>query len=101
MKTKESINPVVVKRIKTLRPQLNKDFGVSKIGLFGSYSRGEEKGNSDIDVLVEFNRPVNLFEFSRLKLFLSDQLGIQVDLVTPGALKHLVKDNILASVAYI
>ncbi len=101
MKKKESNDNGVVSRLKNISPQLNKDFGVSKIGIFGSYSRGEEKRNSDIDVLVEFNRPVNLFEFSRLKLFLSKHLGIQVDLVTPGALKPLIKDKILASVAYL
>ncbi|MCP5107751.1 MAG: nucleotidyltransferase family protein [bacterium] len=84
-----------------MNQQLNRDFGVSKIGVFGSYARGDEKRSSDIDVLVEFNRPVNLFEFSRLKSFLSAQLGIGVDLVTPGALKPLIKDKILNSVAYI
>lgn len=71
------------------------------MGVFGSYARGKEEKNSDIDVLVEFDRPVNLFEFSRLKSFLSDQLGIHVDLVTPGALKPLIKDEILRSVAYL
>lgn len=101
MKKKKSIDEAVVRRLKNMRPQLNKDFGVSKIGIFGSYSRGEEKINSDIDVLVEFNRPMNLFEFSRLKALLSDQLGIQVDLVTPGALKPLIKGNILKNVAYL
>ena len=96
-----SLKKDVIKRLKNLNQQLNQDFGVSKIGVFGSYARGKEKKNSDIDVLVEFDRPVNLFEFSRLKSFLSDQLGIQVDLVTPGALKPLIKDEILGSVAYL
>ena len=91
----------IIKRLKDMNPQLNQDFGVSKIGVFGSYASGEEKESSDIDVLVEFNKPMNLFEFSRLKSFLSKQLGIQVDLVTPGALKPLIKDKILESVAYI
>ena len=91
----------IIKRLKDMNSQLNKDFGVSKIGVFGSYASGEEKESSDIDVLVEFNKPMNLFEFSRLKSFLSKQLGIQVDLVTPAALKPLIKDKILESVAYV
>lgn len=95
------LDNAIAKRLKDIDHQLNRDFGVSKIGVFGSYARGEEKGDSDIDVLVEFNRPVNLFEFSHLKRFLTDQLGIRVDLVTPGALKPLIKDKILKSVAYI
>ena len=91
----------VIQRLKNLNPQLNKNFGVSRLGVFGSYARGDEQKNSDIDVLVEFNKPMNLFEFSRLKSFLSDQLGIEVDLVTPGALKPLIKDQILNNVAYL
>jgi len=100
MKEKK-IDKNLASKIKKIRPQLIDDFGVSKIGIFGSYSRGEETKNSDIDVLVEFKKPVNLFEFSRLKLFLSDFLGIHVDLVTPGALKPLIKDKILENVAYL
>ncbi|NIM12243.1 MAG: hypothetical protein GTO45_09030 [Candidatus Aminicenantes bacterium] len=91
----------VIKRLKAMNHQLNKDFGVSKIGIFGSYARGNYDKDSDLDVLIEFDRPVNLFEFSRLKTFLTNQLGIQVDLVTPGALKPLIKDKILKSVSYI
>lgn len=95
------IDNAIVKRLKDMDQRLNRDFGVSRIGIFGSYARGEERGSSDIDVLVEFERPVNLFDFSHLKRFLSDQLGIRVDLVTPGALKPLIKDKILKSVAYL
>lgn len=91
----------VIKRLKTMDKLLNRDFGVSKIGVFGSYAVGGEKKDSDLDVLVEFDRPVNLFEFSRLKSYLTAQLGIRVDLVTPGALKPLIKEKILDSVAYI
>jgi predicted nucleotidyltransferase len=94
-------NEAVIKRLRAMNPGLNKDFGVSKIGVFGSYARSEQEKDSDLDVLVEFNRPVNLFEFSRLRTFLTNQLGIQVDLVTPGALKPLIKEKILKSVAYI
>lgn len=46
-------------------------------------------------------RPVNLFEFSRLKSFLTDQLGTAVDLVTPNALKSTIKKNILENVVYV
>lgn len=104
MKEQINVKPVdnaVIRQLKEMNRQLNQDFGVSKIGVFGSYARGEEKEDSDIDVLVEFDRPVNLFEFSRLKSYLSRQLGIRVDLVTPGALKPMIKDSILRSVAYI
>jgi predicted nucleotidyltransferase len=91
----------VIDKLRSMHGQLNKDFGISKIGIFGSYIRGDYNKNSDLDLLVEFDRPMNLFEFSRLKRFLTNQLGIQVDLVTPGALKPSIKDKILESVAYI
>jgi uncharacterized protein len=103
-KKKSNVKPIdnnIIKQLQKMNSQLNQDFGVSKMGVFGSYARGEQKKDSDIDVLVEFDRPVNLFEFSRLKSYLSRQLGINVDLVTPGGLKPLIKDNILKSVAYI
>jgi predicted nucleotidyltransferase len=61
MKKKKAINETVIRRLKNLVPRLNKDFGVSKIGIFGSYSRGEEKINSDIDVLSLFMRSYNFY----------------------------------------
>jgi len=71
------------------------EFGVRSIALFGSFARGEERRNSDIDILVEFNRPVGLFEFARLKLYLEKLLGRKVDLVTPEALRKEMRDDIL------
>jgi predicted nucleotidyltransferase len=94
-------NDTVVKRLRGLNLQLNREFGVSGIGIFGSYSGREAQKGDDIDLLVEFQRPVNLFEFSRLKSYLSSQLDIPVDLVTPPALKPLIKEEILKSVSYI
>ena len=95
------MNKDVIETLKNLDVRLNDEFGVSKIGIFGSYARGEEKEGSDIDLLVEFNRPVDLFQFSRLRSFLADQLGIAVDLVTPNALKSMIKSNILTSVIFV
>jgi hypothetical protein len=71
------------------------EFGVRSIALFGSYARGEARRNSDIDILVEFNHPVGLFEFARLKLHLEKLLGRKVDLVTAEALRKEMRDDIL------
>ncbi|MFH1235612.1 MAG: nucleotidyltransferase family protein [Parcubacteria group bacterium] len=71
------------------------EFGVRSIALFGSFARGEARRNSDIDILVEFNRPVGLFEFARLKLYLEKKLGREVDLVTPEALRKEMREDIL------
>ncbi len=72
-----------------------KDFQPAKIGIFGSYARGDNKKNSDIDILVELKKSPSLLELIRLENELSSLLGIKVDLVTTGALKNqVIKRNI-------
>jgi hypothetical protein len=63
--------------------------------VFGSLARGEATPASDIDLLVEFGRPVGLFEFIRLKLYLEDLTGRGVDLVTPDAIRPAMCAGIL------
>ena len=52
--------------------ELTEKFRVKTIGVFGSYVRGEQKKSSDVDILVEFEEPVGLFEFMKLENYLSD-----------------------------
>jgi predicted nucleotidyltransferase len=85
--------------IKIQKPYLSEHFYVDKIGIFGSYIRDEQHIGSDVDILVEFNRPVG-FEFIRLKFYLESILGTKVDLVTPEALKPMIKEQILSEVQY-
>jgi uncharacterized protein len=70
--------------------------GVKSLAVFGSLARGEATPASDIDVLVEFDRPVGLFEFIRLKLYLEELIGRHVDLVTPDALRPAMRAEILS-----
>jgi len=58
-------------------------------------ARGEATDRSDIDLLVEFNQPIGLFEFFRLKYYLETLIGSKVDLVTPDALHPALRDSIL------
>jgi predicted nucleotidyltransferase len=69
--------------------------GVKSLTLFGSVIQGEERPDSDIDILVEFSRPIGLLAFVRLKQHLTELLGRQVDLVTLEALKPSLRDGIL------
>ena len=69
--------------------------GVAALLLFGSTARGEAKDASDVDLLVEFRRPIGLLEFSQLRRELEALIGQPVDLVTPGALKPQLRDAIL------
>jgi predicted nucleotidyltransferase len=77
-----------------------KSFGVKSLALFGSAVRGEAKPTSDIDILVEFNKPIGLFSFIRLQHRLSEILGRQVDLVTQEALKPQLRDHILEEISH-
>ena len=65
-----------------------KDYNVLKIGIFGSFARGENKKDSDLDILVEFKDSPSLLTLIKLENELSEILGIKVDLVTTGALKN-------------
>lgn len=83
------------------RPRLQA-LGVERIGLFGSFARGEEHAGSDVDLLVEF-RPgahIGLFEFVRMRRFLAGALGTEVDLVTPDALRPEMREQILEEAVY-
>jgi uncharacterized protein len=71
-----------------------KEFGVSSLMLFGSVARDEARPDSDVDLLVEFDRPVGLFTFVRLKRYLEEILGSSVDLGTPDSLKPYLKETV-------
>jgi len=65
-----------------------KGFDPIKVGIFGSFARGDNKKGSDIDILVEFKESPSLLTLIKLENDLSEILGIKVDLVTTGALKN-------------
>ena len=94
------INAIKIK-IKSAEPFLKEKFRVKKIGIFGSYSRGEQRKSSDIDILVEFHEEPSLFEFLDLEEFLKSILKIKVDLVMKSALKPYIGKHILEEVIYI
>lgn len=71
-------------------------FGVKALSIFGSVARDEAAPESDIDLLVEFDRPVGLFAFVRLRRYLEEILGRRVDLATADALHERLRDRILA-----
>lgn len=81
--------------------ELRRRYGVSEIGVFGSFVNGQPSPESDIDILIEFNRPVGFFKFLELEEKLSELLGAKVDLVTRGALKPHIGKRILSEVSMI
>ena len=80
---------------------LKDEYGVVEIGLFGSYTKGNQKKSSDIDILVEFEKAIDLFTFVQLKNQLSVLLGANVDLVIRKALKPKIGERILSETVYI
>jgi len=96
MRTKEEILTMLKEEL----PNLRKEYGVETLAVFGSYARGEQREDSDIDILVEFVETVDFIEFMRLEFHLSDILGVKVDLVTPDALRPIMRDDILESAVY-
>ncbi len=80
--------------IKKIEPILRKH-GVTFAGLFGSRARGEERPDSDMDLLVKFGEPKGYFDVIDLEEDLSKTLAVDVDLVTEGALSPIIKPEVL------
>ncbi len=83
------------------RQEILDKFAVKEMGIFGSTLTDEQSKNSDIDILVEFSRPVGFVHFMRLENYLSDLLQVKVDLVTKYALKPFIGEIILQEVIYV
>ncbi|MFP4297531.1 MAG: nucleotidyltransferase family protein [Spirulinaceae cyanobacterium] len=92
-----------IKNLQSILPELKERYGVTELGIFGSYIRGEQTVNSDLDLLVEFEpeRRFGLLTFCELENELSDRLGIKVDLVMKTGLKPRIGARILAEVQYL
>jgi len=90
------MNPV--KDITTIKKKILpilKPYGITRAGLFGSVARGEATAKSDIDILVEIDKPIGLFEFVALQIKLERVLGRRVDLVEHSALKSRLKPYVM------
>jgi predicted nucleotidyltransferase len=79
-------------------PFLAERYHVASLGLFGSYLRGTQRPDSDLDVLVTFHRAPSLLRLIELEQYLSDRLGVRVDLVPRTALKPHIGARILKEV---
>lgn len=91
----------IVELLKKNDATIRENFHVRKIGVFGSFARSEEKAESDVDVLVEFEEGYKTFDnFIELKYFLEELFARSVDLVTVSALKPQLKEDILQEVVY-
>ena len=83
-------------RLRAALPNLRQRWPIRSLALFGSVVRGEARAGSDLDVLVEFERPIDLFSFLDLEEELARLTGRRIDLVTRAALKPHIGQRILA-----
>lgn len=94
----------VIELLKRELPFLALEYGVKKIGLFGSYAKGIQRGKSDIDILVEFEKPIGL-KFVELADYLEKVLGRGIDILTPAGIKGIrikkVARDIKRSIIYV
>lgn len=90
----------IMNKLNELKPMLYRDYAVKEIGVFGSFSDDSYTDDSDIDLLVEFEKPIG-WKFFSLEIYLEKIFGRKIDLVTRNALKEQMKDDILKQVEYI
>ncbi|MEZ4527635.1 MAG: nucleotidyltransferase family protein [Desulfobacterales bacterium] len=97
MKTLEEIRQI----IRIHKPILTEKHSVKEIGIFGSYVRGSQRDDSDVDILIDFEEYPTLFEFVGIEDELSRHLGLKVDLVMKSGLKPKTGRHILKEVSYV
>ncbi|MFH1703245.1 MAG: nucleotidyltransferase family protein [Nitrospirota bacterium] len=97
VKTKKDVSSILISH----REEIEK-FGVSRLGLFGSFAREKQKKTSDIDLLVEFRKgKKNFRNFMHLAFYLEELLHRKVELVTPESLSPYLKPSIIRNAEYV
>ena len=97
MKTLEEIKQLL-KQSKSL---LQENYKVTELGIFGSYVRGEQTEKSDVDVLIDYEKAPTLFKLVELRSYLTELMGMKVDVVTKKGLKPRIRERVLSEVVYL
>jgi len=95
------MSPETIKKLQEAKHRLAEEYGVSRLGVFGSCARGDERDDSDMDILVEFMTAPDLFEFFEIEEYLENKLGRKIDLVREQALKSQIKEEVMKEVVFI
>ena len=88
----------ILTQLRALQPELRRRYPIQAMGVFGSYVRGEQRDDSDLDVLVEIGEGMTLPDYVGLQMELTDALGVAVDLADKGGLRRRIGQRILAEV---
>lgn len=97
MKTREEILQVLAQQ----KSWLIETYQIARLGVFGSYARGEQTETSDLDIWVDYVQPPTLWKLVELKDYLSQLVALKVDLVTINGLKPRLRDRVLSEVIYL
>lgn len=91
----------ILTKLKELKPIIAARYKAKEVGLFGSFVRGEQNANSDIDILVEFEDEADLFDWMGLTLYLEEIFQRPVDIVPKRALRVELRDSVLREVVVV
>ena len=92
---------LVIRILQERSTELAKQYGVKSLSLFGSVARDEATSASDVDLLVEFSRPVGYFGLFALQDHLEKLLGCPVDLGTPNSLKPRIRERVMGELIHV
>ena len=90
----------ILDQLRGMRRELEDQYHIKRIGIFGSYAKKAQTDESDLDLVVEFSRPIGMLAFVHLKDLLSRRLNLRIDLVTPDGLHPLIRDQVMHEVVY-
>lgn len=97
MKTQAEVLQILIQQ----KSLLLETYQLTRLGIFGSYARGEQTEESDIDILVDYEKAPTLWRLIELRDYLSELFATQVDLVTRNGLKARIRERVLAEVIYV
>ena len=97
MKSLEEIKQILQQN----KPFLRENYRITEVGIFGSYARGGQTENSDIDLLVDYQKAPTLIMLVELKEYLSGLVNMKVDVVTKKGLKSRIRERVLSEVVYV
>jgi uncharacterized protein len=97
MKTQAEVLQILANQ----KPSLLATYQITRLGIFGSYARGQQTEASDLDILVDYGQPPTLLKLIELRDYLSQLFALKVDVVTPNGLKPRIRDRVLSEVIYL
>ena len=87
-------------KLNALKPFLQKEFSVKRLGYFGSYATNNQTENSDLDIVIELEKPIG-WKFFTIESYLEKELKVKVDLTTLNGIKEQLKESIFGTVKFI